>query len=93
MAERHSARAHGSVAVGLVRASSTEAQDHSTADQSAEIRRWCEAEGRDLGRIFEDDGVSGSILDRPGLSDSSATLRSIPRVGRTVVVRKRNRLA
>ena len=54
------------LAVGLVRCS-TDTQEHSTADQEAEIRAWAKATGHTLLQVFGDEGVSGSELDRPGI--------------------------
>jgi len=78
-------------AIGLVRCS-TDQQEHSTGDQEAQIRRWCEAQELDLVRVFEDEGVSGSVLDRPGLLALLRYVESQPEGG-TLVVWRRNRLA
>ncbi len=57
------------IAIGLARAS-TDQQDHSVADQQAEIERWCHDNGHTLVQpVFQDDGVSGSKLDREGLTN------------------------
>lgn len=79
------------VAVGLVRASSDK-QDKSTADQRAEIERWARAAGHDVLTVFEDNGVSGSVLDRPGLR-ALLTHVEAHRAGGVVVMWRRNRLA
>jgi len=78
-------------AIGLVRCS-TDQQEHSTGDQEAEIRRWCGHQELDLVRVFEDEGVSGSVLDRPGLLALLRYVESHPEGG-TLVVWRRNRLA
>ena len=59
-------RSSRKVAVGLVRCS-TDRQEHSIEDQEAEIRAWASATGHELLRVFKDEGVSGSELDRPGV--------------------------
>lgn len=78
------------VAVGLCRCS-TDLQDHSVADQEAEIRRWTAERGLELVAVFKDEGVSGSELDRPGLNALRAFLRDSVAKG-TVVAWKRDRL-
>lgn len=81
----------GQRAIGLVRCS-TDQQEHSTADQLAEIRAWCSAQGLRLVRVFEDEGVSGSVLDRPGLLALLRYVEDHPEGG-TLVLWRRNRLA
>ncbi|MCW8141099.1 MAG: recombinase family protein [Planctomycetota bacterium] len=78
-------------AVGLARASSDK-QETSTADQRAAIERWARGAGLDLVRVFEDDGVSGSVLDRPGLTALMAHVEAHPGGG-VVALWRRNRLA
>ena len=79
------------LAVGLVRCS-TDTQEHSTADQEAEIRAWAKATGHTLLQVFGDEGVSGSQLDRPGIRALLTFLEGSDAKG-TVVCWKRNRLA
>ncbi|MGE3361700.1 MAG: recombinase family protein, partial [Acidimicrobiia bacterium] len=76
--------------VGYVRASS-DRQETSCADQEAELRRWCEARGGTLERVFADDGVSGSDLERPGLLALLAFLER--ERGGTLLMWRPNRLA
>lgn len=78
------------VAVGLCRCS-TDMQDHSVADQEAEIRAWVATQGMQLVAVFKDEGISGSELDRPGLNGLKAFLNSSEQKG-TVVAWKRDRL-
>ena len=78
-------------AVGLVRCS-TESQEHSTKDQEAEIRAWAKESGHTLLKVFGDEGVSGSELDRPGIRALLSYLESSDEKG-TLVCWKRNRLA
>ena len=53
-------------AVGYGRAS-TDQQDESVSDQRAWVGRVSRLEGLTLERFFEDDGVCGDVMDRPGL--------------------------
>jgi len=79
------------VAVGLARCS-TDGQEHSIADQRAEITAWASENGTQLLDVFEDEAVSGSELDRRGIRKLLRFLRSTPHKG-TLVIWKRNRLA
>jgi len=79
------------IAIGLARAS-TDRQEHSVSDQEAEIRRWCEQHHHQLVQVFPDDGVSGSVLDRPALLNLLNFVEQHPQKG-VVVVWRRNRLA
>jgi DNA invertase Pin-like site-specific DNA recombinase len=81
------------IVVGLVRCS-TDEQEHSVDDQEAEIRSYAasvEAVIPEHG-MFEDEGVSGSELDRPGLLRLLNYLESASEKG-TLVVWHRDRLA
>ncbi len=80
-----------SCAVGLIRRS-TDRQEHSLEDQESEIRAWCERESLQLLRIFKDDAVSGSELERPGIQALLAFLGSTDKQG-VLVTWKKNRLA
>lgn len=79
------------IAVGLVRCS-TDRQEHSVEDQEAEIRTWVRQSGMQVVRVFGDEGISGSELDRPGMNDLLEFLRRSPDKG-TVVAWCRNRMA
>ncbi len=79
------------IAVGLVRCS-TDMQEHSIEDQESEIRAWAEESGHRLVEMFRDEGVSGSELDRPGMSSLMTFLEASPVAG-TLVAWKRNRMA
>ena len=78
-------------AVGLARCS-REHQDHSVEDQITALKTWAEEQGCELLQVFEDDGVSGSELDRPGIRQLMHFLKSTTVKG-TLVAWKRNRLA
>ena len=79
------------VAIGLVRCS-TDHQDHSIADQAAEIQSWAIDTGHELLEVFEDEALTGSKLDRPGVLRMLAYLERSKLKG-TLVAWKRNRLA
>jgi len=79
------------VVVGLARCS-TDRQDSSISDQIAEITEWATENGQNLVRVFEDEGVSGSELDRPEVRALLRHLQTSKEKG-TLVVWKRNRLA
>ena len=79
------------VVVGLARCS-TDRQDSSIPDQIAEITEWATENRQNLVRVFEDEGVSGSELDRPGVRALLRYLQTSKEKG-TLVVWKRNRLA
>lgn len=65
-------------AVGYIRVSTTEqAQEGlSLAAQEARIRAYCTAKGWDLLRIYQDAGISGKSLDRPGVQSLISDLES-----------------
>ena len=79
------------VAVGLARCS-TDHQEHSVSDQVAEIKAWAESHAHELLEVFEDEGISGAELDRPGVRALLHYLESAPEKG-VLVAWKRNRLA
>ncbi len=80
------------VAVGLSRAS-TSAQDQSVVSQREDFERYCQEDRRKLLEVFEDDGVSGSMVgDRDGVRALLSYLRKIKEKGQ-VLVRARDRLA
>ncbi|MBL4847187.1 MAG: recombinase family protein [Planctomycetes bacterium] len=60
-------KAESTQAVAYVRAS-TDKQERSCRDQLAAIRARAERDGFEVVEHFEDDGVSGTSLDRPGLN-------------------------
>jgi len=78
------------IAVGLTRVSSGK-QEFSAEDQAADIRKWAAQSQHQVLRIFCDDSISGSDLDRPGIKALLAFLESHPDKG-TLVIWKRNRL-
>lgn len=78
-------------AVGLARCS-TDSQDKSIDQQREEMLAWAQSSGHRLLEVFEDEGISGSELDRPGIRALLAYLQS-SKVKGTVVCWKRNRLA
>lgn len=79
------------IAVGLARCS-TDHQDKSIDQQKEEMRAWAEESGHRLLDVFEDEGISGSELDRPGIRALLAYLESSKQKGK-VVCWRRNRLA
>ena len=59
-------------AIGCIRVS-TEGQAQegvSLGAQRAAIEHWCKAHGHDLVEIYEDAGLSGAKLERPGLQNA-----------------------
>lgn len=49
---------------------STDKQTHSTRDQIARCKKFCEKNNYEVAHIFSDEGVSGSaIINRPGIHD------------------------
>ncbi len=91
MAVSHRNAETSRVAVGLARASSDK-QDTSVANQRTEIERWARETTHQLVRVFEDDGISGSVLDRPGLAALLRYVEANP-AGGVVCLWRRNRLA
>lgn len=79
------------IAVGLARCS-TDRQDKSIADQGREIRKWAAERQLEVQRIFDDEAVSGSVLDRPGVRSLLQHLATSPEKG-VVIAWKRDRLA
>jgi len=77
-------------AVALVRAS-RDTQTRSVPQQVEQVREAAERLGLDLGRVFEDLGISGYRTDRPGLV---ALLEYVERVrsGGVVLIWQRSRL-
>jgi DNA invertase Pin-like site-specific DNA recombinase len=59
--------------------------------QEAAIRNWANAEGHRVVVVARDEGVSGSLEDRPGLDDAFASLRE--RRADALVVYRLDRLA
>lgn len=78
------------VAVGLARCS-TDRQEKSIDQQRKEITEWAEATGHQLLEVFEDEGISGSELSRPGLDALLEFVESSQDKG-VVCAWKRNRL-
>jgi len=48
--------------------------------QQQEIEKYCITNGLDLVKVFSDEGVSGTIADRPGLNDLLSSFNGINRV-------------
>lgn len=60
---------------GYIRVSSEEqTKGFGLAMQLNAIRRYCKTHGHDLIRVYEDPGLSGASMDRPGLQDMLANL-------------------
>lgn len=59
--------------------------------QEQSVRRWARAQGHRLVRVIREEGVSGTMADRPGLTEMFAALKAGEAVG--VVVPRLDRLA
>lgn len=59
--------------------------------QEQSVRRWARAQGHRLVRVVREEGVSGTLADRPGLAEMFAALKAGEAVG--VVVPRLDRLA
>lgn len=61
--------------IGYVRVSTDEqSKGYGPAMQLDAIREFCEAHGHELAAVYQDLGISGSTMDRPGLRDMLANL-------------------
>ena len=78
------------IAVGLARCS-TDRQEKSIDQQRKEITDWAAATGHELLEVFEDEGISGSELSRPGLDALFEFIEASDQAG-VVCAWKRNRL-
>ena len=78
-------------AIGYVRRS-TDRQDESLEQQRAKLHAAAESRGWKLVAIYEDDAISGSDMNRPGLADLVKRAESDPGV-HAVMAWDRNRLA
>jgi DNA invertase Pin-like site-specific DNA recombinase len=78
--------------IGYTRVSTAEQPKDgcSLAAQSARITAYCKLQGLRLARIYTDEGLSGSTLERPGLQ---AALRALDEKGGALVVQKLDRLS
>ncbi|MBX3467161.1 MAG: recombinase family protein [Planctomycetes bacterium] len=63
------------IAIGYARCS-TGHQEHSVSDQRQAFARWAGEHGYTLAHVFQDEGVSGGRLSRPGLDAMLARLES-----------------
>lgn len=59
--------------------------------QEQSVRRWARAQGHRLVRVVREEGVSGTLADRPGLAEMFAALKAGESAG--VVVPRLDRLA
>ena len=78
-------------AIGYVRRS-TNRQEESLEQQREKLAAFAASKGWTLGRIYEDDSISGSDMQRPGLESLLAHVESDTAVG-VVLAWERNRLA
>jgi DNA invertase Pin-like site-specific DNA recombinase len=78
-------------AIGYVRRS-TNRQEESLEQQREKLAAFAASKGWTLGRIYEDDAISGSNMQRPGLESLLAHAESDTAVG-VVLAWERNRLA
>ena len=78
-------------AIGYVRRS-TDRQDESLEQQRAKLHAAAESRGWKLVAIYEDDAISGSDMNRPGLADLVKRAENDPGV-HAVMAWDRNRLA
>jgi DNA invertase Pin-like site-specific DNA recombinase len=78
--------------IGYTRVSTAEQPKDgcSLAAQSERITAYCKLQGLRLARIYTDEGLSGSTLERPGLQ---AALRALDEKGGALVVQKLDRLS
>ena len=79
--------------VGYVRVSTDRQADAGAGldVQRRAVRAWCRAEGHRLVTVLADEGVSGTLSDRPALAEALALLRD--RSARGLVVHRLDRLA
>ena len=78
-------------AIGYVRRS-TNRQEESLEQQRAKLASFAASKGWTLGQVYEDDAISGSDMQRPGLESLMQHAEHSPDVG-IVLAWERNRLA
>tara|TARA_R110002073_G_scaffold1839_3_gene13233 strand:- start:13429 stop:15177 length:1749 start_codon:yes stop_codon:yes gene_type:complete len=77
-------------AIGYVRRS-TDRQEESLDQQRAQLEAFAKAQGWQITRVFEDDAISGSELERPGLDQLIASAQAGE--AEIILTWDRNRLA
>jgi len=78
-------------AIGYIRRS-TDRQEESLDQQRAKLEAFARQQGWTLAHVYADDAVSGSEMERPGLSHLLASVQSRDDIG-AVITSDRNRLA
>ena len=78
-------------AIGYIRRS-TDRQEESLDQQRAKLEAFARQQGWKLAHVYADDAVSGSEMERPGLSHLLASVQSRDDIG-AVITWDRNRLA
>lgn len=68
-------------------------EGHGIEGQERHCRRYAEGKGYEVARVFKDEGISGGILDRPGMEELLDYLGSHKKDGLVVVVDDLKRLA
>jgi len=84
----------GSQAFGYVRVSGLgQLKGHGLERQENAIKSYAEAHHLDLIDVFREEGVSGTLEDRPALADLLVSLEQNGHVVRTIIIERLDRLA